>query len=248
MGVALLDCASGQVHGLNLDARFPMCSTFKVLAVAATLSRVDAGAEQLQRSVPIAAVDIIEYAPVTSQHVGSSGMTVAELCVAAIQLSDNTAANLLLRSLGGPAAVTHFTRSIGDRHTRLDRNEPTLNEATPGDPRDTTTPRAMARDLNSLLVGSRLKSASRALLKEWMAGCKTGLKKIRSAVPDGYTVGDKTGSGSHHTSNDIAVIWPPDRAPWVLTVYLTDVKSDSGDEQAAIIAEAARACMSLITE
>jgi len=174
-------------------------------------------------------------------------MTVAELCAAAVQLSDNTAANLLLRSLGGPGAVTRFARSIGDRHTRLDRTEPTLNEATPGDPRDTTTPRAMAQDLNSLLVGSRLKPASRALLKEWMVGCKTGLQKIRSAVPNGYTVGDKTGSGSHHTSNDIAVIWPPDRTPWVLTVYLTDVKSDSGDEQAAIIAAAARACMPLIT-
>ena len=247
IGVALLDCVTGQVHGLNLDARFPMCSTFKVLAVAATLSRIDAGTEQLQRSVPITESDILKYAPVTSQHVGSAGMTVAQLCAAAIQLSDNTAANLLLRPLGGPEAVTRFARSIGDRHTRLDRTEPTLNEATPGDPRDTTTPRAMAQDLNALLLGSRLEPASRALLKEWMVSCQTGLKKIRSAVPAGYTVGDKTGSGDHNTSNDIAVIWPPDRAPWILTTYLTDLKSDSADEQAALIATTARTCMSLIT-
>jgi beta-lactamase class A len=243
MGVALFDTGTGRIIGHRVDEIFPMCSTFKVLAVAAVLARVDEGRERLQRSVPVMQSDILEYAPVTSQHVGASGMTIGELCEAAITLSDNTAANLLLHSLGGPGAVTAFARRIGDSHTRLDRTEPTLNEATPGDPRDTTTPRAMAQDLNLLVLGSGPAPASRALLKKWMVQCKTGDKKIRSAVPKGYIVGDKTGSGDRNTSNDVAVIWPGNRQPWILTIYLTGATSDSSDQQSAVIAEAARACI-----
>lgn len=242
IGVALLASESGQVTGYRMDEPFPMCSTFKVLAVAAVLARVDRGEEHLARSIPIAEADILKYAPVTSQHIGTSGMTIAELCEAAITLSDNTAANLLLHSLGGPAAVTAFARSIGDTHTRLDRTEPTLNEAAPGDLRDTTTPRAMAADLRALLLGAVLTSASRAMLKEWMVQCQTGLKKIRSALPANYLAGDKTGSGDRNTSNDVAVIWPPGQAPRVLTVYLTGIKTDRPDAQAALIAEITRAC------
>ena len=242
IGVALLEAENGRVAGYRVDEPFPMCSTFKVLAVAAVLARVDRGKEELQRSVPIAQADILKYAPVTAQHVGSSGMTIAELCEAAITLSDNTAANLLLNSLGGPPAVTAFARTIGDSHTRLDRTEPTLNEAAPGDPRDTTTPRAMANDLRSFLLGTALSSSSRAMLKEWMVQCKTGEKKIRSALPASYLVGDKTGSGDRNTSNDIAVIWPPRQSPLMLTIYLTGVKPDNPDTQAAMIAEVTRAC------
>lgn len=244
LGVALLESANRRVTGYRLDERFPMCSTFKVLAVAAILSRVDHGEEQLRRSVPIAQADILKYAPVTSQHVGPSGMTIAELCEAAITLSDNTAANLLLGSLSGPASVTDFARSIGDSYTRLDRTEPTLNEATPGDLRDTTTPRAMANDLRLLLLGTVLTPSSRGMLKEWMVQCKTGEKKIRSALPASYLVGDKTGSGDHNTSNDIAVIWPPGQSPLVLTVYVTATKTDDPDAQAALISEITRACFS----
>lgn len=242
VGVALLASESGDVTGYRIDEPFPMCSTFKVLAVAAVLARVDRGEEQLARSVPIAQADILTYAPVTSQHVGSSGMTIAELCEAAITLSDNTAANLLLHSLGGPGAVTALARSIGDTHTRLDRTEPTLNEAAPGDLRDTTTPRAMANDLRSLLLGTVVSSPSRAMLKEWMVQCQTGRKKIRSVLPANYLVGDKTGSGDRNTSNDVAVIWPPGQPPRVLTVYLTGIKTDQPDAQAALIAEITRAC------
>lgn len=171
-------------------------------------------------------------------------MTIEELCGAAIMLSDNTAANLLLKSLGGPDAVTKFARFMGDPNTRLDRTEPTLNEAAPGDLRDTTTPRAMANDLRSLLLGRVLSTSSRAMLKEWMVQCKTGKNKIRSVLPADDLVGDKTGSGDRNTSNDVAVIWPPKQSPLVLTVYLTGVKTDNADAQAAMIAEVTRACIS----
>ena len=244
IGVGLLESGSGRMVGYRLDEPFPMCSTFKVLAVAAVLARVDQGKEQLRRTVAISQENILKYAPVTSQHVGPAGMTIEELCGAAIMLSDNTAANLLLTSLGGPAAVTSFARSIGDSHTRLDRTEPTLNEAAPGDLRDTTRPRAMATDLRSLLLGTVLSASSRGMLKEWMVACRTGKNKIRSALPSDYLVGDKTGSGERNTSNDVAVIWPPQRPPLVLTVYLTGIKTGNADAQAALIAEVTRTCLS----
>lgn len=243
-GVGLLECESGRMTGYRMDEPFPMCSTFKVLAVGAVLSRVDRGKEQLERSVPITQADVLKYAPITAQHVGPSGMTIAGLCEAAITLSDNTAANLLLKSLGGPAAVTEFARSMGDSHTRLDRTEPTLNEALPGDLRDTTTPRAMANDLRSLLLGAVLSSSSRAMLKEWMVQCKTGKNKIRSVLPADDLIGDKTGSGDRNTANDVAVIWPPKQSPLALTVYLTGVNTDNADSQAAMIAAVTRACFS----
>jgi beta-lactamase class A len=244
IGAALFRPETAAIVGYRLDERFPLCSTFKVLAVAAVLARVDRGQESLQRSIPIGESDVLKYAPVTSQHVGPAGMSIAGLCEAAITLSDNTAANLLLQSLGGPDAVTVFARSLSDSYTRLDRTEPTLNEAAPGDPRDTTTPRAMAHDLCALLLGSALAGPSRLLLKEWMVHCQTGNKRIRSAVPVSFLVGDKTGSGDRNTSNDIAMIWPPNQPPFALTLYMTGVNTDASDLQAAMIAEAARACLS----
>ena len=244
LGVALFQPHTARVLGYRLDERFPMCSTFKVLTVAAVLARVDHGQESLERSVSIREADILRYAPVTSQHVGMEGMSVSELCAAALTLSDNTAANLLINTLKGPEAVTAFARSIGDSMTRLDRLEPDLNEAAPGDVRDTTTPRAMVHDLSTLLCGTKLTDSSRSLLKEWMVNSKTGVKEIRSTLPADYLVGDKTGSGGHNTSNDIAVIWPPAQPPFALAIFLTNVRTDSSDTQATIIAEVARTCLS----
>lgn len=238
--MALLNAGSGHIAGYRMDEAFPMCSTFKVLAVAAILARVDEGREQLQRRIPIAQADVLSYAPVTSQHVGASGMTIADVCKAAITLSDNTAANLLVSAVGGPGAVTRFARSIGDKKTRLDRTEPSLNEAAPGDRRDSTTPRAMAQDLNTLVLRNRLSPSSRGMLGRWMTECTTGDKKIRSAVQEGALVGDKTGSGDHNTSNDVAVIWPAVGSPLVLTIYLTGAHTDSADQQSVLIAQAAR--------
>jgi beta-lactamase class A len=221
LGVAILDVASGATSLHRGDERFPMCSTFKLLAVAATLAKVEGGQEQLARRVGIEAGDILSYAPVTKQHAGAQGMTVGELCEAAIIWSDNTAANLLLRALGGPSAVTDYARALGDTVTRLDRVEPDLNEATPGDVRDTTTPRAMAANLKRLATEDVL-GGSREQLLAWLIGCKTGDAKLRAGLPKTWRIGDKTGSGAYGSSNDVAVIWPAaDHPPLVVAAYLT---------------------------
>jgi beta-lactamase class A len=221
LGVAVLDTGSGALAGHRIDERFPMCSTFKTLAVAAVLTRVDAGKEQLARRIAVEQKDILSYAPITKQHIGQD-MTVAELCEAAVTISDNTAANLLLASLGGPSAITTYARSLGDDITRLDRTEPTLNEATPGDPRDTTTPAAMARNLKLLATGTALSAASRDQLITWLVACKTGDARLRAGLPKSWRVGDKTGSGDHGSANDAAVIWPDGKPPVIVTSYLTE--------------------------
>jgi beta-lactamase class A len=221
LGVAVLDTGSGALAGHRIDERFPMCSTFKTLAAAAILARVDAGKEQLARRIPVEQKDILSYAPITKQHVGKD-MTVAELCETAVTLSDNTAANLLLASLGGPSAITAYVRSLGDDITRLDRIEPDLNEATPGDPRDTTTPAAMAKNLKQLTTGTALSAASSDQLIIWLVGCKTGDAKLRAGLPKSWRIGDKTGSGHHGSSNDAAVIWPEGKPPVIVTSYLTE--------------------------
>jgi beta-lactamase class A len=239
LGVAVLDTANGALTGYRRDERFPMCSTFKVLAVAATLAKVDVGLEQLARRIHIEANDLLSYAPVTKTHLDSAGMSVAELCEAAITLSDNTAANLLLASLGGPPALTRYVESLGDNLTRLDRIEPELNEATPGDLRDTTTPAAMARTLAKLTTADALSPASRELLIGWMVGCKTGAARLRAGLPSDWRIGDKTGTGGHGSTNDVAVIWPAGRAPVIITSYLTETDSPD-DKRDAVHAEVGR--------
>ncbi|PPQ42695.1 class A beta-lactamase [Rhodopseudomonas palustris] len=235
LGVCVLDTASGRMIGHRLDERFPMCSTFKALAAGLVLARVDRKQENLDRRVSYAKSDLVTYSPATEKHV-EDGMTIAELCEAAITLSDNTAANLLLASFGGPAGLTAFARSLGDETTRLDRIETELNEALPGDPRDTTSPRAMAQDLRALTLGDALSPASRAQLITWLKANTTGGTRLRAGVPPGWTVGDKTGTGGRGTANDIAVLWPPQRAPLIVTVYLTGA-TVSRDQQNKIIAD-----------
>jgi len=244
LGVAAMDTGSGALAGHRIDERFPMCSTFKALAAAAILVRADAGKEQLSRRIRVEQKDILAYAPVTKQHIGQE-MSVAELCDAAVTLSDNTAANLLLASMGGPSAITELARSLGDELTRLDRIEPDLNEATPGDPRDTTTPAAMAKNLKALTLGTVLSVASRDQLVAWLVGCKTGDAKIRAGLPKGWRVGDKTGSGAHGSSNDVAVVWPEGRAPVIVASYLTET-SGSDDQRNAAHAAIGRAVAAAI--
>jgi beta-lactamase class A len=166
-------------------------------------------------------------------------MTIAEICEAAITLSDNTAGNLMLASFGGPAALTTYLRSLGDPVTRLDRWETELNEAAPGDPRDTTSPIAMLETLRQLLLGDALSASSREQLIAWMVDCKTGDKRLRAGVPQGWRVGDKTGTGEHNATNDVGIIWPPDRAPILVTAYYVDAKA-SADDRSAVIAEIGR--------
>jgi beta-lactamase class A len=234
LGVAVLDTGSGELLGQRLDERFPMCSTFKFLAAALVLARVDAGQERLDRRIVVTRAALLKWAPVTRQHVGGAGMTVAELCEAAITVSDNTAANLLLASVGGPAGVTAFARRIGDGVTRLDRTEPTLNEAIPGDPRDSSTPRAMAQTLRSVMLGDVLSDAGRAQIVRWMAANATGAQRLRAGVPSGWRVADKTGTGDRGSTNDIGVLWPPGRAPLVVVAYLTECKAPAAAREAAL--------------
>jgi beta-lactamase class A len=240
LGVTLLDTGTGQRVGQRMDERFPMCSTFKVLASGAVLQGVDAGKENLSRRIYFSETDLVAHSPETQKHVGPHGMTVAELCKAAITLSDNTAGNLLLASIGGPQGLTAFVRGLGDDMTRLDRAETALNEALPDDPRDTTTPNAMASDLRALVLDGALSAGSRAQLADWLAANTTGGKRLRAGLPAAWRVGDKTGSGERGTANDVAVIWPPDRAPFILTAYLTGATAPA-DRQNAVIAAVGRA-------
>ena len=234
LGVAVLDTASGALAGYRLDERFAMCSTFKFVAVAAVLARVDAGQERLDRRIVVTRAALLDWSPVTSKHVGGSGMTVAELCEAAITVSDNAAANLLLADIGGPAAVTAFARRVGDGVTRLDRTEPTLNEGTPGDPRDTSTPRAMAQTLRTVLLGNVLSDAHRALLIRWMTATSTGAGRLRAGLPPDWRMAHKTGTGRLGTTNDIGVIWPPRRAPLVVVTYLTECQAPEAAREGAL--------------
>jgi beta-lactamase class A len=233
LGVAVRDTGATLRIAYNADRPFPLCSTFKFLAVTMMLKRIDDKADRLDRMVAYGEADLLEYAPVTRKHIGDGAMTVSALCAAAIEYSDNTAANLLLREMGGPPALTRFARSLDDAVTRLDRNEPTLNEAKPGDERDTTTPEAMLGDMERILLGEELKPGSRMQLEGWLAGSTTGAQRLRAGLPDGWQVGDKTGSGNR-TSNDIAIIRPPGRQPILATVYLTATKVDGTGRDKAI--------------
>jgi beta-lactamase class A len=213
-----------------------MCSTFKLLAAAAILARVDAKQERLDRLIEFAGADVVVNSPVTKDHVGSPGMSLEELCEAAMTMSDNTAGNLLLGSLDGPQALTAYARSLGDTVTRLDRIEPELNEATPGDIRDTTTPAAMAANLRALALDKALSATSREQLVRWLIGNKTGDTRLRAGLPAGWRVGDKTGSGERGTTNDVGVFWPPDRAPVIVSIYLTQTSGSPAQRNATLAA------------
>lgn len=246
LAVCVLDTMTGVRHAYRGDERFPMCSTFKALAAAAVLAQVDAGKEQLSRRISFDASALVTYSPVTEKHV-DGGMTLAEICDAAVTLSDNTAGNLLLAALGGPAGLTAFLRSLGDQFTRLDRNEPTLNEALPDDPRDTTTPNAMASTLQALVLGTKALSApSREQLTAWLIANKTGDTRLRAGFAKGWRIGDKTGTGARGTNNDVAVVWPPNKAPIVIAGYLTGATVPSA-EQNAIWASVGRAVSALVS-
>jgi beta-lactamase class A len=242
LGVSILDMASGERAGHRADERFPMCSTFKFLAAAQVLARVDRGEEELQRRVIFASKDLVTYSPMTEKHVGAPGMTLAELCHATITLSDNTAGNLLLDSFGGPAGLTAFARSLGDNVTRLDRRETELNEAIPGDPRDTTTPAAMLDDMRRLLLGDALSPASRKQLGDWLLANTTGGSRLRAGLPGDWRVGDKTGTsdnGINNASNDIAIAWLSDRAPLLVTAYYAEATAPQ-ETRNAVLAEVGR--------
>ena len=243
LGVFVRDTGTGSILAHRADERFPMCSTFKLLAAAAALKRVDEGQERLDRTIAFGPGDLLEYAPVSKTHVAEGGMTLAEACAAAIDWSDNTAANLILRAIGGPSGFTRFVRSLGDEVTRLDRDEPSLNESTPGDERDTTSPRAMAKDMQKVLLGDALSETSRRQLEAWLVADKVGDKRLRAGLKPSWRIGDKTGSGDHGTANTVAIIRPPGQAPIIAAVYYTespapmDARNEVHKEIGALIAQ-----------
>jgi beta-lactamase class A len=226
VGVMALDTGSGETIGHRADERFAMCSTFKWALAACVLARVDRGELALDRAVHYEDDDLLEYAPVAHENFDrdteAGSLTLEELCAAAVSISDNTAANLLLDLIGGPPGLTRFLRRHGDEVTRLDRNEPSLNTNLPGDPRDTTTPRAMADTMTTLLLGDALSPESRNRLTRWLIDTKTGLARLRGGLPTDWVAGDKTGTGVNGAANDVAIVWPPDRKPILIAAYLSD--------------------------
>lgn len=247
LGAALLDTGSGLALGWRQDERFAMCSTFKLPLAGWMLALVDQGKERLDARVQYPASEVVDYSPVSGPKAGSGGgLAVGELCSATVSLSDNTAANVLLARHGGPRTLTAYLRTLGDTTTRLDRNEPTLNEAAVGDPRDTTTPLAMLQTMQKLVLGDALTPASRATLQRWLVETSTGDKRLRAGAP-GWKVGDKTGTaGSSGTANDIGVLWPQGGgAPVLLTCYLTQSKAKPEQRDTAI-ANVARSALAAL--
>ncbi|WP_413675231.1 class A beta-lactamase [Massilia cellulosiltytica] len=239
LGVAAWRRGGADVIAWRGDERFPFCSTAKVMVVGTVLTLAARTPGLLDERVRYRKADLVSWSPVTEQHV-DDGMTIADLCAAALQVSDNSACNLLLDRIGGPAAVTAFARRIGDTAFRLDRRETELNAAIPGDPRDTTSPRAMARSLEALLLEEALAPDARRRLLDWMLANTTGKERIQAGFPADCRVADKTGTGAHGTTNDVGLVFPPQGQPVIVAVYYTGSKSDSKvvADAAAIVARA----------
>ena len=235
IGVYAIDTGSGDEIAYRADERFAYASTFKALAAAAVLQKNDIA--DLDRVVTFSSDELITHSPVTELHV-ESGMTLGELAEAAVRVSDNTAGNLLLEELDGPAGFTTALRAVGDDVTQAVRWEAGLNDGVPGDPRDTTSPRAFATDLREFALGDTLTSEKRELLVDWMSGNATGDTLIRAGVPADWTVADKSGSGGYGVRNNIAVVWPPGREPIVLAVLTTRDSPDATRDD-AVVARAA---------
>jgi len=233
LGVSALDVGSGRRVAWRPSERFPMCSTFKALLAAAVLARVDDGVETLDRRIAYGRDDLVSYSPVVEAHLAAGSLSVEDLCRAIIEVSDNAAANLLLKTLGGPAGLTAWLRALGDRTTRLDRFEPDLNVVGPRDPRDSTTPGAIVETLRLLLAGRALSTVSRTRLMDWMTNASTGLRRLRAAAPTGWRAGDKTGSGESGT-NDIGFFQPPGGGLVLICAFLTETTADLAAREAAL--------------
>jgi beta-lactamase class A len=245
VGFAVVHEASAMEIEHRSNELFPICSTFKLLAVAAILQRADRGEEKLDRFVHYDQTDLLEYAPVTKQHVAEGGMRLGALCEAAIEQSDNTAGNLLLQAIGGPAGVTKFARSLEDKTTQLDRMEPELNNVKPGDVRDSTSPAAMCNDLVRILTTNLLSEKSRELLQNWLLKNETGPTLIRAGVPKDWRVGDKTGRSGQGEVNDVAVLYPPNGARIFIAIYAA-APSLSDEKRSELIANVTREVVTIL--
>lgn len=234
IGVTVFEVDTDKRWEYHADDLFPMSSTFKTLACAALLHRVDANQETLERIVEIEAASLVSYSPITETRVADAGMSLAELCEASITVSDNTAGNLILEAIGGPQGLTDFMRSLGDEVTRLDRMETQLNEGVPGDPRDTTTPNAMASAMRRLILGDVLSVSSRMQLEAWLRADSVADALFRAGIPETWEIGDKTGAGGYGSRSIAAIMWPPSGNPVIATVYITETDASFDDRNSAI--------------
>jgi beta-lactamase class A len=246
LGVGILDTATGELVGRRPDERFAMCSTFKLPLAAEVLRDVDAGRRKLDQFIAFSKDDMVSHAPVTGANLAAGGMTIGELAKATQITSDNPAANLILRELGGPEALTQRFRLAGDPVTRIDRYEPMMNFVVGDDPRDTTSPAAMAGLIARYLTTEYLSKASKDLLIDWMVETRTGAKRLRAGFPPEWKAGDKTGTGMADGMldkyNDVAIFWPPGRAPMIVAAYYETAIAygDIRDEFQAVLAEVGR--------
>ena len=245
LGVSAVNVRTGASLSHRADERFPMCSTFKAMLAAAVLARQAGTAGLLAQRIRYQQSELVTYSPVTEKHL-ADGMTVAELCAATLQYSDNSAANFLMKLLGGPQAVTAFARSIGNEVFQLERWETELNSAIPGEVRDTTSAASMAHSMQQLLLGDSLPAAQRQQLVTWMRGNTTGDQRIRAGLPAGWSAADKTGSGAYGTVNDIGVAWSPDGTPLAIAVYYTREVAKAPTNQ-DIITAATRIAVAALT-
>ncbi|VVP76000.1 Beta-lactamase [Pseudomonas fluorescens] len=240
LGISVMDVASGAQWSYRGDQRFPMASTFKAFTCASLLSQVDRGRLDLSQRIAFTQDELDSYSPVTRDHVGGQGLSLLQLCDAATSMSDNTATNLVLKTVGGPAGLTAFMRSIGDNSTRIDRYEPELSDVPPGDPRDTTTPNAAAKSLQALLLGDVLSDASRQQLETWLVDNKVSAALLRASLPEGWKIADRTGAAEYGSRGIIAVIWPEGshvtHGPVVVAAYLSGTRL-SLEERDTVLAE-----------
>lgn len=246
LGVFAIDTNNNrhiQYHALE---RFPLCSTNKVIGVSAILKKSMKDPAFLSKKIVYTKQDLLSWSPITAQYV-TTGMTISALCQAVLTQSDNTAINLLMREIGGPKGVTAFARSIGDNTFRLDRWEPQLNSAIPGDLRDTSTPEAMAKSLQKLALGNVLGLTQRQQLQQWLKDNTTGKAGIHAGVPIHWVVGDKTGSGDYGTKNDIGIIWPPHCKPIIMAVYSTKNNKNALPDN-AVISRATRIAIDALSQ
>lgn len=243
VGVVAVDTGTGQTLTWRPDERFAFASTIKAPLAAAVLDRTTEA--ELDTRVTYTQADLVPYSPVTEQRV-DSGMTLRELGDAAVRHSDNTAANLLLAEVGGPAGLEAALTEYGDDVTSVDRIEPDLNTAVPGDPRDTSTPAAMAATLRTVAVDDALEPDDRAQLLAWLRGNMTGDDVIRAGTPGGWEVGDKTGSGGFGTRNDIAVLWPPGGAAPVVLAVMSSREAEDAEPDDELLAEATRQALAAL--
>ena len=234
IGMAVIDTNTGSTWDYRGDERFPLNSTHKTFTCAALLAKVDQQALSLNQLVSISKEMLMAYSPITEKSLSAQTMTLGALCQAAVSYSDNTAANLAFDAIGGSTGFNAFMRSLGDEQTRLDRKEPDLNEATPGDLRDTTTPKAIVHSLKKALLDDGLSALSQAALKQWMLDDQVASALLRAALPANWRIADKTGAGGYGSRSIIAVIWPPSQQPLVVAIYITQTTAPMTDSNKAV--------------